>query len=112
MIRTTLWYFYTIKKMTSSTPLNKRPCSEMLFSPEGQAVMDKSSVCDLLSTMLDDKFKEHILPVKEDISALKSIFEKRQQENCQKFDCLQERCKQLQAENNVLKDKLNKLETF
>ena len=84
----------------------------MLFSPEGQAVMDKSSLCDLLSTMLDDKFKEHLLPVKEDISALKGIFEKRQQENCQKFDSLQEHCKQLQAENNDLKDKLNKLETF
>ena len=37
---------------------------------------------------------------------------KRQQENCQKFDSLQKHCKQLEAKNNVLKNKLNKLETF
>ena len=30
-------------------PLNKRPCSKMLFSPEGQAVMDKSLLCGILS---------------------------------------------------------------
>lgn len=96
----------------SNTPLNKRLWTEMSFSPEGQDETEQTSLCDLLSKMLDDKFKEYLTPVKDDISSLKASMETKQIENGSRFDKIEEHCKQLQAENNALKDKLNKLETF
>ena len=86
---------------TQSTP--KRPHTDMFFSPENGN--PNGNFKDVLREVLDEKLKEHIGPLKENICALEAGLS--ELTNKQKKDV-----EQLRSENENLKIHINKLETY
>ena len=73
----------------------KRPNTEMLFSEESQPLPDKNYLRDLFSDILDEKFKEHLNPVKQQIERLKVEMDTMREKN-------ETTVKELTLENKIL----------
>ena len=61
--------------MAEKPPLQKRPNTEMSFSPEGPMIMDKDVLRSVLSELLEEKFESYLRPIKDELTEVKAELE-------------------------------------
>ena len=107
--------------MSFKTPQpEKRPNTEMTFSPEGtdqtslMAMMSKlfEEKFDQQSALLEEKFNQLFQPLKDDLSNLKENLYQDREKNQKRIGGLQREVDELKQENSSLKKHIDKVEGF
>ena len=93
------------------TPTSKRPNTEMEFSPI-ESTVPKSLDADVLKAILDEKLTDHIRPLKTQIENLEKALDKQKVVTEKKVNSIKEDYITLKNENQILRQKLTKLEFF
>ena len=93
------------------TPTSKRPNTEMEFSPI-ESTVPKSLDADVLKAILDEKLTDHIRPLKTQIENLEKALDKQKVVTEKKINNIKEDYITLKNENQILRQKLTKLEFF
>ena len=93
------------------TPTSKRPNTEMEFSPI-ESTVPKSLDADVLKAILDEKLTDHIRPLKTQIENLEKALDKQKVVTEKKINSIKEDYITLKNENQILRQKLTKLEFF